>query len=1462
MKLNSRRERILSPIAQRVLVLLLGVFLVGVPPSHGAPAGGGVPSIRDTALLAADDPVNRRGILALFQGYVSLGMNREAVSYLERKINLAELKPEEATPLFERVAVEQSRWDEPASFVATCEVALRNGIRTPLILYSYGTGLRLTGRLADASSILGKIGADSPLYPYALYAIGQIAADEENADSALEIMHRVRLAIGNRPELGSFARRVSRSEAELLLMSGRPAEAVPLFEFSLRGGHDPLAAIGIAAATNRSPSGKGSLPAEMIAGMPVRERIQVSLLLGGLARERGDYAAALDYITRAEGELKSSLLSEIPPATERLEGYRFRDIIDRQVADHAALRKELIDAVPGREPDLRQDFMTELLLRILFLDHAISRSVGLLPPAPSLPPIPISSSREIEEVFRKLEQVSLDGSSLDDMIKEITKKVELLQNMAHPLPRFRMLTELEKSRKEIVRIKGKIRKRREEAIAGLQPENEDAGSQLLVDLGRFLEELEETREIASEATNFMARNFDLMNTREGGIQGPPGEPSKLVEDVLAFDNDRFSALLASVKALENRARIISWERTRQEILVLRPVVHHQFAETLLAQAYYLRTTQTPGWAAQAGDILGRAVSYLSDDAITSREKAEIAVGIASVLVQGKNPREAYPGNRPGEADRKMIATVLPFLDGTFSNERVREKALALRVLLKMSIGDSDAASVARNFLKGYPSSPLAGDIAVRLGNDALLAGNLAEAKRFYRTASAGDPSGPAAIARYMLGWMRYHDGDSEGAAEELVPSLTDPAFPCAKLPPFEKSVLALAVHAWMDLPPDRLASYPPVQEGRCGGKILLTSLGEAEERRGETHRAALVFDVLARSFSGDEATLAFEMKSVEDLLRAGKEDAAFSRALVLKEKYGPGSAWAESQPPEVREKVRVKLAAMLETLSERKFEKGIRSGDRSTMADAAAGMNQLFAVEEGRSAASNPDLRLKWAIASIRAGDRKKGIAILEDILQEERSGTIGENAAILYAETMIAGYERKEQTAQDAEKAALLLLDRFPSEKAVSLAYRAAADMADAGDYVHAARIASSLEENRATPKTLLNKARLVQAESYVFMNEPERARQKAEQILAAAKGKEVDPKVWDKARDLVLLSSLKEVEKRTEAGDWIGAGKMLEDLVNRFPDAQEAPAYGLRALRSYREGNDPEGVIRIGSLILKKYPSREESIEIIGVMGAYLEERGEYLKAADAYAEVAKRFPKNPAAHRFLFRAAQLARDHGDPEAARSRFSSYRDRYPEPRWMNAYATLSLGLQDWDEKKTGPALREMEEGLRRVDAGVEPGAPKELFEVAGKAQIAIGEYWADQFRRLKLTVPLEKNLAIKDRFFRRSLEAFGKAQREAPLEVALTASQLSGDLLVEFGKAVLASQRPAGMGEEERAQYEKALAERARPFFERSLDWYIGAIDRLEAEKGPSEFAVPLRQRMEEAQRLLAGIPAAGGGK
>jgi tetratricopeptide (TPR) repeat protein len=399
---------------------------------------------------------------------------------------------------------------------------------------------------------------------------------------------------------------------------------------------------------------------------------------------------------------------------------------------------------------------------------------------------------------------------------------------------------------------------------------------------------------------------------------------------------------------------------------------------------------------------------------------------------------------------------------------------------------------------------------------------------------------------------------------------------------------------------------------------------------------------------------------------------------------------------------------------------------------------------------------------------------------------------------------------------------------------------------------MAEEIEKNKATPQQVLNDARLVHAESAIFLNEFAPARNKADMVLGVP-SEEGKPGVRERARNLFILASLKEIETRTGAEDWSGAGMMLEELGRRFPDVPEAPQYILRAFRSYRLGGEKEATARTGMLFLDKFPKRKEAVEIAGAVGPYLIERGEPGKAADLYASVAERFPKSEEGPDLLYLAARLDAENGDLETAAKRFSSYRERYPNPRWKSVYATLSIGLFAWKRGDTKTAVREMEGGIRQMDDGLEKDAPRDIFELGGRARIALGEYWAEQFRKLKLVAPLEKNLAIKDRFLQRALVLFEKASEESPIEIALNASQMSGDLFVEFGRSILGSQRPKGLEENEIAVFEEGLHERARVFFEKGLAWYVGALDRLEAEKGPADLASPIRERIENAQRLVA---------
>ena len=1445
MKSNSKRETPLSPIAVgRTFLSFLACAIVVLVTAVPTPVRAGV-SLAGMARLEASDAVTIDGTRSLFGGYLSLGLLSEAASLLERRVRLGVFPAAAAAPLFDEVVSAQARYDAPERLVAVCETALRSGIRTPLVLYSYGTGLRrIRGRLGDASATLAQVGTEEPYRVLSLYSLGQIAAERGETSTALDLFRRVEEGSSGLETGGFMAARAARARAELLLAAGRGPEAVPLFESLLRIEKNPLDRVGLAAAGDNPVHALDHLPGEMIAGRPLEDRVRFLLLLGGIAKNSGRHETAIDRLTRAGKELEDALSLASPPSSEP--SYRSETVesLRLQLEGLQALRQDLSSRELRPDEEARTE-VVELLVGMLFADRTVSLAAADMPSSEDLR---FLTSGEIAEIVRRIEEVTLDGIEVDRLVERMAATLDTLQNLGHPIQRYRRLARLEKSQEEIHLLRERIRERREATVATIEVGRDGDAPRLLKDVGLFLEELDVIRSMATEMREFTKQYFDILRKKEG-MESAEEALVHRMRETIAYADGRVTALLPVVRILEERERATVWKGMKPELLALRVAVDRQLADALIGQARRLRLE--PGEPARGESLaaLGRAVSLLSGDRLAPEDVADVAVGIGSVLSEGRGRWAPYPGPEADEKEAELIRRILPRLPREGPSGSRREEVLYLGAALRLAVKDPSAKSAAREYLEKYPASALSAGIGVRLGHEAFLAGDAAAAVSRYRAAAdSGNPEA-SSVARYMLAWVRFQSGDADGALRELSHPLSDASFHCGDPLPFEREVVFLSVRAWRESPLERLDAYPPVKAGTCGGKVLLTALWEAEEKRGEASRAAEVRDAAARRFPSDANAAALEMETVESLLRVGREREALDRALTLREKYGPDSAWAQAQPAPLGEKTAKELAVMFRTLAGKKFDEGIRSGEHSPFSSSAALMEEYFHVKGDDPSGGDGELRLKWAIALLGSGNREDGVLLLEELVGEQRSDATGERAAVLYAETLIAGYERKETSAEDAEDSTLLLLDAHPSEKSASLGLRASSAFLSAREEERARRVAAEVVGSRSANPAQIAQARLILAESALFGGDVATARGKSSIVLS-------DPSIGvdagARAKDLYLLSSLKEAEGKEAAGDPLGAATVIEEVSVRFPDAPEVPMYLLRAMRLYAKGGDAEGAIRSGLRFREEYPRREEATEVASVVGPLLEEKKKFAEAGQLYEAVAERFPKGEAAPEFLFHAARLAEDNGLAEAAERRFTAYRARYANPRWKWAYATLSLGLAGRQPGETKLSIRLMEEGLRKADAGVEEEAPEEFAVLTGKARIIVGENWAEQFRKTRLLVPLDKSLAIKDRFFRRALGAFEKAESEAPLEVALQASLRSGDLLVEYGKAILASQRPKGLKGDDREGYEEALRDQARSFYERSLDRYAGALDRLEDEEGPSDLAVPIRKRLETAQVLL----------
>ncbi|MFZ2223891.1 MAG: hypothetical protein WAV26_04305, partial [Candidatus Deferrimicrobium sp.] len=1076
-------------------------------------------------------------------------------------------------------------------------------------------GLRgIRGRLGDASAILAQVGTEEPYRLLALYSLGQIAAERGEAGTALDLFRRVEESAGGVERGGFLAVRAARSRAELLLSAGKPLDARPVFEALLRREGNPLDRIGLAAAGDNSVHTLEHLPPEMIAGRPLEDRVRFLLLLGGVARNSGRDETAVDRLTRAGNELEESLSAAAPPSSEAKTRSEVVESLRLQLGGLRQIRQGLSSREPTLGEAARAE-VVELLVGILFADRTAFLAAAN---TPSREELRFLTEEEIAEIVRRIEEVSLDGIEVDRLVEQMAATLDTLQNLGHPIQRYRRLARLEKSQEEIHRLRERIQERREAAVATIDVGRDGDPPRLLKDVGLFLKELDAIRSIAAETREYTKQYFNILRKKEEPSERAEDPFDHVMRETIAYADGRVTALLPVVRTLEEGERATAWERRKPALLALRSVVGRQLADALIGQARRLRLE--PGESARRESLvaLGRAVSLLTGGRLAPGDASDVAVGIGSVLSEGRGRWMPYPGPETDEKEKELVVRVLPLLPLEGVSGTRREEGLYLRAALRMAVKDPGAPSAARELLEKYPASPLSAEIGVRLGHEALLAGNTAAAISRYRAAAdSGNPEA-SSVARYMLAWVRFQSGDAGGALRELSHPLSDPSFHCGDPQPFEREVVSLSVRAWRESPLERLDSYPPVKAGTCGGKVLLTALWEAEEKRGEASRAAEVRDVASRRFPSDANAASLEMETVEAFLQAGREGESVSRALTLREKYGPGSAWAQSQTAPVREKTAKELSGMFRTLAGKTFDEGMRSGERSALFTSAALMTEYFKMKEDDPSNEDGELRLKWAIALLGSGDREGGVLLLEELVGEQRSDATGERAAVLYAETMIAGYERKETPAEDAEDSILLLLEEHPSEKSASLGLRASSAFLSAREDERARRVAAEVEGSRSATPAQAAQARLILAESALFEGDVATARGKSSIVLS---GTSVGADAGARAKDLYLLSSLKEAEGKETAGDLLGAAAELEEVSFRFAGAPEVPMYLLRAMRLYAKGGDPEGAIRSGLRFRKDFPQREEAAEVASVVGPLFEEKNSFNEAGDLYESVAER-------------------------------------------------------------------------------------------------------------------------------------------------------------------------------------------------------------------------------------------------
>ncbi len=186
-------------------------------------------------------------------------------------------------------------------------------------------------------------------------------------------------------------------------------------------------------------------------------------------------------------------------------------------------------------------------------------------------------------------------------------------------------------------------------------------------------------------------------------------------------------------------------------------------------------------------------------------------------------------------------------------------------------------------------------------------------------------------------------------------------------------------------------------------------------------------------------------------------------------------------------------------------------------------------------------------------------------------------------------------------------------------------------------------------------------------------------------------------------------------------------------------------------------------------------------------------------------------------LATAADLYEKAGNVAKTRTTLERFVQRYPTP--VAAAIETRQRLADIAGKAgDGAAQLSWYREIVKADAAAGPERSDRTRLLAARAQLALAAPQRDAFKAIRLVAPLKRSLDQKRKALDQALQAYRAAVDYRVADVTTAASFEMAELYRVLGADLMQSERPKGLGAEEREQYDLLLEEQAFPFEEQAI--------------------------------------------
>lgn len=611
--------------------------------------------------------------------------------------------------------------------------------------------------------------------------------------------------------------------------------------------------------------------------------------------------------------------------------------------------------------------------------------------------------------------------------------------------------------------------------------------------------------------------------------------------------------------------------------------------------------------------------------------------------------------------------------------------------------------------------------------------------------------------------------------------------------------------------------------------LLYLNLGALYQSKERVTDSAEVYLAFGKRYPSSKYTAEFHERAISSYQEAGFASLVLQEKIAFINRYDIGTQYWVKQDRDTQKTLQPVLTRHLNDLATH-FHALARESKKASDYKVAANWYRHYL----RSFPNDKDAaQINFLLAESLYDARQYSNAIVEyettayQYAAHKNSAEAG-YAALLTYDALLQKDKTKQNKIFQQERvaSALKFSQTFPQDARMpAVLLQSAKQFFEWKDYRNAIQVGYQLADNLQLDKNIQQATWTIIGHSHFSVKRYANAEQAYLTLLPMLPK---NSKQTTEVRESIAASIYKQGEAERQAGNHLQAAHHFTRLGKVVPNSPTRIIAEYDATTAFIELKDWAQAISLLETFRKRYPNQKKWRQGINEkLALAYSQNGDNALAAKEMIALSSSTKASERKRDLMWRAAELYQDAGQSSEAISIYKNYVKLFPKPleRSIELQHRIAESYKaPKDNKKRQYWLNQMVV----ADAnGKAERSPRSKY-LAATATIELTIPIQQSFQSAKLTVPLKNSLQKKKELMQQSIKAYTKAISYQVEEVTTEATFQIAEIYHDFANALLNSQRPKGLDEEQLEEYNLLLEEQAYPFEEKAIDIHIANFKRI----------------------------------